>query len=104
MSIKVFLDIKAQKEFGKFTEPVQIKFDSLFKNLRDIGWLNFPDSRKLEKNLYELRIKYQGEYRGLYAYIINSQIVALRFFRKKTQKTPIKDLKTAKRRLKLYER
>ena len=104
MSIKVFFDNKAQKEFEDFTEPVQIKFDSLFKTLKERGRLDFPDGRKIDKNLYELRIKYQGEYRGLYAYVIQSQIIILHFFRKKTQKTPIKNLKTAKRRLKFYER
>ena len=104
MSIKVFFDNKAQKEFKEFAEPVQMKFDSVLKTLRESGRLDFPDGRKIDKNLYELRIKYQGEFRGLYAYIIQSQIVVLHFFRKKTQKTPIKDLKTAKRRLKFYER
>lgn len=104
MSIKVFFDNKAQKEFEEFTQPVQIKFDFLLRTLRESGRLDFPDGRKIDKNLYELRIKHQGEYRGLYAYIIQSQIVILCFFRKKTQKTPIKNLKTAKRRLKFYER
>jgi len=102
--MKVFFDIKAQKEFEEFVEPVQKKFDFVLKTLREIGRLDFPDSRKVYRNLYELRIKFQGEYRGLYAYLIQSQIVILRFFRKKSQKTPIKDLKTAKRRLKYYER
>ncbi|MDO8658731.1 MAG: type II toxin-antitoxin system RelE/ParE family toxin [Candidatus Levybacteria bacterium] len=50
-----------------------------------------------------MRIKLQGEYRSLYAYIGELNIVILHFFRKKTQKTPIKNLELAQRRLRLYE-
>ena len=65
--------------------------------------MDFPQAKKITKDLFEIRIKLQGEYRGFYAYLGKLDIVILHFFRKKTQKTPIKDLEVAKRRLRLYE-
>ncbi len=67
------------------------------------GKLDLPHSKKVTRNLFEIRVKFQGEYRGFYAYIGKLDIVILHFFRKKTQKTPIKDLELAQRRLKQYE-
>jgi len=103
MKKKIYLDKNAEKELRKFSENVQIKVEAYLRLLAEEGRLEFPESKKINRNLYELRIKCQGEYRGLYAYVSRSFIIILLFFRKKVQKTPIKYLKTAKRRLKLYE-
>jgi len=100
---KVYFDKRARKELNKFTKPVQVKFEALFKLYRKTGKLDFPDSRKVHNKLFELRIKYRGQFRGFYSYIKKTNIITLHFFKKKTQKTPIKNLKTARRRLKQYE-
>lgn len=99
----VYIDENANKELGKFSLLVQAKFKALFKYLRLNGRLEFPDSKKLDKNLYEIRVKCQGAYRGFYAYFRKNSAIVLHCFRKKTQKTPAKNMKTAKRRLKYYE-
>jgi len=99
----VFFDKNADKEFIKLSAAVKIGFQSLIQILIEKGRLDFPNSRKLDKNLYEIRVKLQGEFRGFYAYVGENFIVILHFFHKKTQKTPIKNLKIAKRRLKQYE-
>ncbi|MCX6816872.1 MAG: type II toxin-antitoxin system RelE/ParE family toxin [Candidatus Beckwithbacteria bacterium] len=100
---KIYYDKNADKELAEFSISVQKVFLSLINILKTTGKLEFPVTKKLEKNLYEIRVKLQGEFRGFYAYMGKEFIVILHFFHKKTQKTPLKNLKTAKRRLKQYE-
>ena len=103
MKKNVYLDKNAEKELRKFSEEVQLDFEAYFKILELEGRLDFPQGRKVSKEIFEIRIKLKGEYRGFYAYIGKMDIVILHFFRKKTQKTPIKKLELAKRRLKQYD-
>lgn len=103
MKKNIFLDKNAQKELREFGEEVQLEFEAYFKMLEIEGKLDFPSARKVSKDLFEIRVKLKGEYRGFYAYIGKLDIVILHFFKKQTQKTPIKDLELARRRLKLYE-
>lgn len=103
MKKSIFLDRNAEKELREFSEEVQLEFEAYFKILELEGKLDLPHAKKVTKDLFEIRIKLQGEYRGFYAYIGKLDIVVLHFFRKKTPKTPIKDLELAQRRLKQYE-
>lgn len=103
MKKNIFVDKSAEKELREFGEEVQLEFEAYFKILGLEGKLDFPSARKVAKDIFEIRIKLQGEYRGFYAYVGKLDIVILHFFRKKTQKTPIKDLELAQRRLKQYE-
>src|SRR3989344_753443 len=103
MKKNIYFDKNAEKELREFSEEVQLEFEAYFKILELEGKLNFPSARKVIKDLFEIRIKLRGEYRGFYAYVGKVDIVILHFFRKKTQKTPKKDLELAQRRLKQYE-
>ena len=103
MKKNIFVDKNAEKELREFSEEVQLAFEAYFKILELEGKLDFPQAKKITRDLLEIRVKFQGEYRGFYAYIGKLDIVILHFFRKKTQKTPIKDLELAQRRLKQYE-
>ena len=103
MKKRVYLDKNAEKELRVFDEEVQLEFEAYFKVLELEGKLDLPQAKKVSRDLFEIRIKLKGEYRGFYAYIGKFGIVVLHFFRKKTQKTPVKDLELAQRRLKLYE-
>src|SRR3989344_1476067 len=103
MKKNIFVDKNAEKELRGFSEDVQLEFEAYFKILELEGKLDFPSARKVTKDIFEIRIKLQGEYRGFYAYAGKLDIVVLHFFRKKTQKTPVKDLELALRRLKQYE-
>jgi len=64
MKKKVYIDKKAEKELLKFSEDVQDGFYTYFKILREEGKLGFPDARKVTNDLFEIRIKLRGEYRG----------------------------------------
>ena len=103
MKKNIFIDRNAEKELRDFSEEVQLEFEAYIKILGLEGKLDFPHAKKITRDFFEIRIKVQGEYRSLYAYIGKLDIIILHFFRKKTQKTPIKDLDLAQRRLKLYE-
>jgi len=59
--------------------------------------LHFPYSRKLTKNLYELRSQGDTKIRIIYTQI-NQKFTILHAFKKKTQKTPFKEIKTAEQR------
>ena len=56
------------------------------------------------KHLWELRIKYQKQYRIFLARIDEQTIVLLHAIIKKTQKTPQRDLELARRRLREVRR
>ncbi len=62
--------------------------------------LSMPFSKKLEKDLYELRILNTKNIRIFYTFYEN-QIVLLHIIDKKTQKLKLNDLKTARNRLSL---
>lgn len=100
---KVVIDKGAQKEIGKFSLSVQKECKAHFVLLEEKGRLESPIAKKIDKNLFEIRIKMGDAYRIFYAYVTNPFIVILHSFKKKTQKTPIKNLKLARKRLKYYE-
>ena len=63
--------------------------------------LGEPFTKKLDKGLYEIRVKAQeGIGRALYCYVLDKEIIILTAFIKKTQKTPPRVLKLAKERMK----
>ena len=74
----------------------------LFEILSQNGKLEMPFAKKIDKNIYEIRINNKGQWRAIYAYVFKNQIIILSAFRKKTQKTPKKELTKALKRLKKY--
>mgnify|MGYP001605069865 CR=1 FL=1 len=103
MGKEIFYDKNALKELRELNSEVQKEFQAYIEILALEGKLEFPEARKLAKNLFEIRVVYEGAYRGFYAYAKKDYIVLLHFFEKKTQKTPLKNLKLAQQRLKQYD-
>lgn len=99
------IDKRAEKEIKNFSRPVQLKFKTLFAILEKTGKLEEPFGKKLSgrESLFEIRVKQDGQWRAIYAYMEKSLIIILSAFGKKTQKTPIAELEKAKRRLADYE-
>jgi phage-related protein len=60
--------------------------------------LMMPDSKRLEKDLYELRIRSLESIRIFYTFF-ESQIILLYAIHKKSQELKLKDLSTARQRL-----
>lgn len=99
-------------ETGRGDKPVEIFLRSLSssalaKTLRLIdllekygNTLSMPHVKFLKDNLFELRVRGKEEVRVLFA-ILGKNIFLLHAFKKKSQKTPQKELKTALQRLEL---
>ena len=104
MKKEVVLDSRAYKDIKRFPRQVQMRFRSLYKLLTKYGKLREPYSKKLigHENLYELRVKYQGEWRAMYAYLGEERIIILNAFKKTTQKTPFNHIKTSLQRLRSF--
>lgn len=100
----ILFDKRASKEIKKFPIQVIRKVSARIKNLAKHGELFEPFGKKLNKNLFEMRIKFRGQWRVIYAYLTkNNNVIILSAFHKKTQKTPVKELEKAKNRLKGYQ-
>lgn len=63
--------------------------------------LGMPHSRALGGGLFELRARGpEGIGRALYCYVVGKRVVIVHAFVKKTQATPDKDLRIARKRMK----
>lgn len=92
-------------DFEKFLN--KLDKESKARISRDIGFLkehgfklSMPFAKKIHNKLYELRTPGKQKVRIIYS-IVGLQIYLVHWFVKKTQKIPIKELKTALKRLTL---
>jgi len=101
----IIVDRRSVKEINNFPREVQLKFKAIFIILENEGKLEEPDAKKLIGNigLFEIRIKHRGQWRAIYAYLQDDNIIILSAFAKKTQKTPTCELDKAKERLFEYK-
>jgi len=101
---EIIIDPRAEKEIKDFPREVKVEIHRLVRILRDGGVLTEPEGRKLigHNNLFEIRVRYKGQWRVVYAYYLEKFIILLTAFQKKTQKTPTQIIKKAFNRLKLY--
>ncbi|WP_446901039.1 type II toxin-antitoxin system RelE/ParE family toxin [Burkholderia sp. YIM B11467] len=91
-------------EAGVFALPKTLtaRFFALADRMEQYGPnLGEPHTRPMGDGLYEMRLKgLEGIARVFYCAVVDRRIVMLHCFVKKTQKTPQKELDTARRRLK----
>ena len=97
MKKEIWFHPQAKKEINNFPIQVQEKVYSLIRVLEAVGTLEDSDAKKLRgyKNLFEIRVRYLGQWRIIYAYHLENYILILAAFQKKTQKTPSKIIKIA---------
>jgi phage-related protein len=91
------------QKIGNFIEnleaPVYAKTLRTLDLLEKFGnKLGMPHSKKIDSNLFELRIRGKREIRIIYCFHSNAAIL-LHAFVKKTRKIPSRDILLAKRRL-----
>ena len=102
--VKFFQTARGDFPVKDFTEeqdqPTQTKIAHSIRLLIDYGpFLKPPDIKKLQDKLYELRIPGKRAVRIFYT-MINGEYYLLHAFKKKSQKTPTKELKVAIDRIK----
>lgn len=90
--VQKFIEEQDLKTFAKIISSIDLlsKHGPLLKP---------PDIKKLQKNLYELRISGKIAIRIFYTFY-NGEYYLLNAFKKKSQKTPLKELKIALDRIK----
>ena len=89
-----------KNDIRSFEKATISKIGHLLDLLRYKGpFLLAPYSKKMANNLFELRIRGFQEVRIFYTFKHDS-VHVLHVFQKKSQKTPIKEIKTAEERLK----
>lgn len=86
-----------------FSQPIPVVtafLDSIHR-LEISGYLTVPDAKKIDDSLFELRIRSTGnQYRAFYCYAVGNLIYILSGFVKKTQKTPLQEIRKAQRIMK----
>lgn len=94
-------DIPFDKFLDSLDEKQQRKIERVLAYIEEYGLvIAIPHVKKLaDTPLWEIRILGQDNIRVLYASILKDSIVVLHGFAKKSQKTPLKELKTALARL-----
>ncbi len=87
-------------EFIKNQQPQAIAKIAHLIDLLEIhgSFLGMPHTKRLEPNLYELRVRGKEEIRIIYGFV-GRTIYLLSGFKKQKQKTPRKEIDTAKQRL-----
>jgi phage-related protein len=102
MRKEILYDKNALKELRALKKEIQEEFIAYISILKEEGYLEYPEARKVTKNIFEIRVTREGAYRGFYAYVMQDSIALLHFFQKKSQRIPQKSLKLAQQRLKQY--
>ena len=96
----IFFDNSIEKFILKLEKETIAKILKTIDLLEKFGSrLELPHSRKVDKNLFELRIYGHQKIRIFYTFS-NKAIVLLHIFLKKTSQTPKKELKTANLKMK----
>lgn len=94
----IYFQQNARKELLSLPKTVQEDFEQLIGELSTFGFLKYPDGKKLSNyNLFEIRVKRRDIYRSVYTYIEND-IIILSFFKKKSNKTPNREIQKALKR------
>lgn len=96
MFVKEYIEsLDKETKYGIYAFLKKFKLDNHYRQI--------PYCKKITKEIFEIRIKIKDSYRILYASIYKNNVMLLHIFKKKTRKTPKKDLNLAINRLKTYE-
>lgn len=97
--MRVNFDKRTVKEINTYTMQDRAKIDHVVNLFIEQGFaLNEQYLKKLAKNLWELRA---GKIRVLLG-IVENEVIIVNTFYKKTNKTPLKEIKTAEKRIESY--
>ncbi len=102
-TIEYYEDARGRKPAKEFIDGLERKLQAkavgAMKALKEYGTnLRMPYSRHLDDGIFELRITQGGDAaRILYFFFVGERVVITHGFMKKTQRTPRKEIKRAKR-------
>ncbi|MGF9563217.1 type II toxin-antitoxin system RelE/ParE family toxin [Neorhizobium sp. JUb45] len=99
----VEIDKAADPEIEALPPGLQARLIRLIEAIENVGLDNLhePHVKHLEGKLWELRAKAsEGIARGIYVTVTGRKVLVLHVFIKKTQKTPMRALEIARKRMK----
>ena len=98
----LYFNDRLQKDIMSWSPGLLARYLRLTKLMKQHGPdLGMPHTRAMWQGLFEMRLKAaEGISRVFYCTASHKQIIMLHHFIKKTDKTPIRELETAYRRLK----
>jgi phage-related protein len=98
MAKKIYIAVKKLRQFVDMqSDEMQAEYLKIVEQLEKDGRLVEPFGKKLDKGLFEMRIRRGGQVRVLYFYQDKEYVVGVHGFVKKTQKTLQQELKQAMR-------
>jgi len=98
--MQVIFDTKIKDFINSCQRPTHAKIDRYTDMLAKYGpLLTMPFARQLSHNLYELRIRGRQEIRIFYCFHLG-KVILVHAFIKKAQKTPQREIDTARQRIK----
>lgn len=97
-----YFNARVRTEIERWPVGILADYARLVELLMEFGPdLRMPHSRSMGDGLFELRPRgREGIGRALYCYVIGERVVILHGFVKKTQATPERELKIARKRMK----
>jgi phage-related protein len=98
MAKKRYVAVRQVREFiADQPDECQAQYLAMIERLEQDGYLIEPFAKKLDKELFEIRIRRGRQVRVLYYYDDGDIVVGVHAFVKKTQKTPVREVHQARR-------
>ncbi len=95
---KIYLAVKKVRDFvDKMSVDSKFEYLNLVRKIEEDGRLVEPYGKKITNELFEMRIRKGTQVRVIYFYYENNYVFGVHAFTKKSQKTPLHDLKQAKK-------
>ena len=101
----VYYSEREQKSIEKWPLGIRASYARITEAIEEFGPnLGLPYTKAIKDGLFEIRAKgREGIGRAFFCTIVGQKVVILHSIIKKTQKTPLKDLNLAKKRMKETE-
>ena len=105
MKKKHYMAVKSVREFiSEQPEESKAEYLNIVDRLEQDGYLVEPYAKKLEMDLFEIRVRRGRQIRVFYFYHEDDQVFGVHAFVKKTQKTPRHEIKQARKVVQLIKR
>jgi len=93
---KLYLATRQVREFIATQPPgIQAEYVKLVERIEADGYLIEPFGKKLNQNLFEMRLRRGRQVRVVYFYHTGNRVIGVHAFIKKTQQTPARELAQA---------
>lgn len=91
----------AVKQVREFIEQqnnaVKMEYANIISRIEKEGYLIEPFGKKLKRDLFEIRIRKGGNVRVFYFYAENDYVIGVHAFVKKSQDTPLQEIRKAEK-------